>query len=123
MKILGVIFQQNGLFTKHVKSLLAQAQSLLYLLKDLRHNQMAMDEVNRLFEAVILSQIRYGISVYGCDDGALRKVDKFLGKCYDKRYCKDRFCAYGLLEKEDRRLLQQVMSNETHPLHQYIMSH
>ncbi|MEL7309567.1 MAG: reverse transcriptase domain-containing protein, partial [Pseudomonadota bacterium] len=123
IKILGVTFQKNGLFAKHVKNVLAHARSLLYLLKDMHHHQMPINEVNRLFESVILSRIRYAISVYGCDDAALRKVDRFLEKCRDKNYCSERFSAYEILEKEDRRLLQQVMNNENHPLRPYILSH
>ena len=62
----------------------------------MHHHQMPMNEVNRLFEAVILARIRYGISVYGCDEGALRKVDKFLEKCCDKKYCNQRSSVYDI---------------------------
>ena len=123
LKILGVTFQHNGLFTNHVKKLLAHVRSLLYMIKDLHHHQMPLNEVNRLFESIILSRIRYAISVYGCDDAALRKIDTFLQKCYDKKYCKERVSVYTMLENEDRRLLNQILSNQQHPLRPYIIKH
>lgn len=123
MKILGVTFQTNGLFSSHVRSLLAHARSLLYLLKDLHHHRMPTDEVNRLFESVILSRIRYGLSVYGCDEGALRKVDSFLEKCHQKKYYLRRRSIYEILAEEDQRLLCKILDNKQHPLRPYILSH
>ena len=122
IKILGITFQKNGLFTKHVKNLLAHARSLIYLLKDMYHHQMSLAEVNRLFESVILSRIRYGISVYGCDANALRKIDSFLEKCHRRKYCLKRISIHEMLLEEDRRLLSKILDNEKHPLRPYLLS-
>ena len=123
IKILGLTFQKNGLFKKHVKNLLAHARSLLYLLKDMHHHCMPIDEVNRLFESVILSRVKYAISVYGCDEGALRKIDSFLHKCYLKQYSKQRINIHDILYQKDQRLLSKIMQNQQHPLRPYILSH
>ena len=123
LRILGIIFQKNALFTKHVKVLLSHLRALLYLLKDLHLRQVPTLEVNRLFEALILSRIRYGISVYGCDPGAIKKVDTFLEKCYNKHYSSARIHAENLLKEEDNRHLQNILTNARHPLRPYILSH
>ena len=123
LRILGITFQKNALFSKHVKALLSHLRSLLYLLKDLHLRQVPMYEVNRLFEALILSRIRYGISVYGCDRGALKKVDTFLEKCYAKHYSSTRIHAENLLKEEDQRLLHNILTNSLHPLRPYLLSH
>jgi len=123
LRILGITFQRNFLFSKHAKALLSHLRSLLYLLKDLHLRHIPIHEINRLFESVILSRIRYGISVYGGDLGALKKVDAFLEKCYNKHYSSKRIFAQDLLQEEDKRLLQNIITNRCHPLRPYILSH
>ena len=120
--ILGITFQKNGLFSRHVKNLLTHLRSLLYLLKDLHLRQIPLQEVNRLFEAVVLSRIRYGISVYGCDQRALKKIDTFFEKCYNKRFSAARLNVYDILKQEDQRALSNILTNSQHPLHKYILS-
>ena len=123
LRILGITFQKNALFSKHVKALLSHSRSLLYLLKDLHLRQVPIPEVDRLFEALILSRIRYGISVYGCDRGAIKKVDTFLEKCHSKHYTSKRICADDVLKEEDQRLLNNIMMNSRHPLRPYLLTH
>lgn len=123
LRILGITFQKNVRFSKHVKTLLSHLRSLLYLLKDLKLRQVPICEVNRLFEALILSRIRYGISVYGCDREAIKKVDTFLEKCYNKHYSSSRVYAENVLKEEDQRLLQSILTNLRHPLRPYLISH
>jgi hypothetical protein len=122
IKILGITFQRNCLFSKHVKNLLSHVRSLLYLLKDLYLHCIPLHEINRVFEAVIISRITYGISVYGCDKKALKKIDTFLEKCYLKRYSCKKFDIYVILEREDKRLLENVLKNTAHPLRPYLLS-
>jgi hypothetical protein len=123
IKLLGITFQKNCLFSKHVDGLIAQCKSLLYLLKDLRLHCVPVHDMNRLFDAVILSRIRYGISVYGCDRRAIQKVDKFLQKCHSKNFISNPIDIHELLKKEDTRLLQKIVSSVNHPLRAYLLSH
>ena len=123
LRILGITFQRNCLFSKHIKTLLAHVRSLLYLLRDLHLHKVPINEINRLFEAVVLTRIRYGISVYGCDLKALKKVDDFLRKCFEKRFSAKLVRVAEILEAEDRRLLDNILANDRHPLRAYILSH
>ena len=122
IKILGVIFQSNCLFTQHTVKLLSHLRSLLYLLKDLRLKNVPLKDVSQIFDALIISKIRYAISVYGSDVNALRKVDTFLEKCYVKKYCTTRVFVHDILKEEDHRLRENILCNPRHPLHSVLHS-
>ena len=123
IKLLGIVFQKNCLFTKHVKCLISHCKSLLYLLKDLRIHKVPIQDVEKLFNAVILSRIRYGISVYGCDQRALHKVDIFLQKCYSRNLISKPISVQDLLKAEDTRILHNILNSPNHPLRAYILTH
>ena len=67
-KILGITFQSDTSFRKHCHRLVSHLRRLLYILKDLKINGIPTDNVNMIFESLILSRVRYGLSVYGADD-------------------------------------------------------
>lgn len=114
--ILGITFQKNCLFSKHVKSLITKLKRLLYVIRDLKIARTKSADIDTVFKAIIVSRIRYGISVYGSDPQTIAKLDAFLKKCYDKRYCTQHISASEILRSEDRRILHNILSNPCHPL-------
>lgn len=123
IKILGITFQSDCSFTKHCKYLLSGLRSLMFLFKDLNLQGVSTDDKHKVFETLVVSRIRYGLSVYGSDESTLRKVDNFLERCFEKRISKKRIFVYDLLKEEDHRNLMNILKNKKHPLHQYITSH
>jgi hypothetical protein len=122
-KILGVTFQEDCSFRIHCRRLLSELRSSLYLFKDLKANGTSVADLHQVFQSLIISRIRYGISVYGSDSYSLLLIDKFLRKCHEKRYCEFPFDAQHLLREEDERNLTNILLNPRHPLHEYIVSH
>ena len=123
IKILGVIFQADCSFSMHCKSLLSCLRSLMCMFKDLQLQNVPIEDKQKVFEALVVSRIRYGLSIYGSDTSALKKVDSFLERCYEKRICKNRISIYDLLKEEDHRNLMNILHNTKHPLHHYITKH
>ena len=123
LNLLGITFQRNCLFTKHVEGLIAQCKSLLYLIKDLHLHGASLRDKDKLFNAVILAKIRYGLPVYGCDQRAVEKLDKFLEKCKQRNFTSYSTNIQDLLKKEDKRLLHNIMNNNQHPLRAYLLTH
>jgi hypothetical protein len=122
LKILGVTFQTNCRFTQHTKKLLSHLRSLLYLFKDLRLKQVSPKNINKIFDALIVSRIRYAISVYACDNNALKKIDAFLEKCYIKKYSTTRISIHDILNEEDQRLMTNILCNPRHPLRPVLLT-
>ena len=85
-----------------------------------KKNKRKQNEIEIVFNSIIISRIRYGISTYGSDTRALAKIDKFLEKCFEKRYCTKRHNAYNILHEEDSRLAINIVTNPNHPLHTYL---
>jgi len=122
MKILGVIFQSNCSFQKHCRRLLCDLRRLLYIMKDLKLNGVPIDNIHLIFESLIISRVRYGLSVYGSDSISLRKIDRFLERCYEKNFCKSPFNISTLRQEEDLRNLRRIKSHVNHPLNDYLTS-
>ena len=121
-RILGIQFQSNLLFTEHCKILIRHLKRTLYVIRDLKINQMASKEIDIIFNSLIVSKVRYGLSVYGSDQKALRKLDKFFEKCCERGYSSGKFDVYELLKNEDNRILNSIRSNPCHPLIPFLNS-
>ena len=122
-RILGVIFQSDCSFRKHCDSLLSVLKSTLFLFNDLKIHGTPASDIYHVFEALVISRIRYGLSVYGSDTSSLCRIDKFLERCHRKDLTKDRINVKDLLRQEDERNLTNILLNKRHPLHNYITSH
>ena len=121
-KILGVIFQSDCSFRKHCTKLLSELRSLSFLLKDLQLHHVSLNDIQAVFESIMISKVRYGLSIYGSDRYSLQKINKFLNRCYEKRFCKIRYDVFELLHQEDQRNLKKILENANHPLYLYLTS-
>ena len=121
--VLGVLFQEDCSFRGHCRRLLSVLRSTLYLLKDMKLKNASIEDIHLVFESLILSRIRYCLSVYGSDTASMKKIDKFLQKCFEKKFCASRFDIFHLLQVEDQRNLANIRRNPQHPLYDYLTSH
>jgi len=121
--ILGVIFQSDCSFRRHCKRLLSALRSMMFLFKDLSLQNVNVEDKHKVFEALVVSRIRYGLSVYGSDANSLKKIDDFLARCYIRQISKNRISVYDLLREEDQRNMTNILYNSKHPLHEYLIRH
>ena len=115
--ILGITFQENCLFSQHCKALIAKLKSTLYIIRDLKIHCIQPYITDKMFQALIISRIRYGLSVYGVDTASLSKIDRFLDSCHRHGYCTQPYNIYTLLQEEDKRLTNNILKNHRHPLY------
>lgn len=118
--ILGITFQQDLKFTHHTTKLLANLKRQLYVLRDLKHAHASTSDIDTVFQAIIISRIRYGLPVYGSDKYSLTRIDEFLKRCFDKGWSSKRHNIYELLAAEDQRMVESILSRPNHPLHEYL---
>ena len=121
-KVLGIHFDSNCYFDTHGKHLIGNLKRVLYVIKDLQLDRFRSQDIDRVFDALVLSRVRYGISVYGSDWRTIKKVDTFLTKCFQKGYTSKLQTAEALLQTEDKRLLKNILSNPLHPLLPFLTS-
>jgi hypothetical protein len=121
VNILGITFQQDCSFRLHRKKLIASLRSLLYIIRDLKLKQKTEKEIDTVFNALIISKIRYGISTYGSDTKTIDKISTFLQRCHDKGFSPHKYDANQIMEQEDKRLIHNILKNTKHPLHNYLI--
>ena len=114
--VLGLNFQQDCRFDKHVKSKLGKANKCLYVISRIFAgcNQF---EVDYLFKTIVLPNVTYVLVVYGASEPELTTVQDFLDRCYKRRYISARLNIRALLEKQDRKLFSKMFKLSIHPLH------
>ena len=79
LKLLGIIFQENPCcWDLHVDKLIAKASSRLYILRVCKFYGYSQDQLNKLFDSLILSLFAYGQEVWGsASKKYLDRIDNF----------------------------------------------
>ena len=106
LPILGVTFQENGKYSKHIHAKLIKANKGLLVLRSLRKEGFSRGEVDHLFSALVLPNFTYGLPVYGAVDSDLTVIQDFLDRCFKRKYTSKRMDIQELLEKTDKKLFK-----------------
>ena len=73
------------------------------------------DEIDHLFNSIVIPKLLYGLSVYAASVSELTVTQRFLKRCYKRRYTSVNYNIYELLAKSDRRLFYNLKRDD-HPL-------
>ena len=117
LRMLGLTLQQSLRYTKHVKVKLYEANQCLYILRALLKEGYTQDAIDHLFKAIILPKFMYALPVYGASSSDVNLVQRFLARCYKRRYISECIDINEILEKIDRKLFKKIKENVTSPLH------
>ena len=89
LSILGVTFQQNCKYSSHVRAKVIKANKSLcpslFVLGSLRKEGMSQDEVDHLFNAIVLPNFSYALPVYGASGFRPFCNTKFFRPVYEKK--------------------------------------
>ena len=77
LSILGVTFQQNYKYSSHVRAKVIKANKSLFVLGSLRKEGMSQEEVDHLFNAIVLPNFSYALPAYGASDSDLSVIKNF----------------------------------------------
>ena len=120
LTVLGLNFQQDCRFDKHVKSKLGKANKCLYVIRSLRKEGCNQFEVDYLFKTIVLPNVTYALVVYGTSEPELTTVQDFLDRYYKRRYISARLNIRALLEKQDRKLFSKIFKLSINPLRKQV---
>ena len=115
ISLLGVTIQGNCKFGLHVKAKFHEANKCLFVIRSLRKEGYTQDEIDHLFNSIVIPKLLYGLSVYGASVSDLTVIQRFLKRCYKRRCTSINYNIYDLLEKSDRRLFYNL-KHDDHPL-------
>ena len=89
------------------------------MIRSLRKEGYTQEEIDHLFDMIVLPKLLYGLSVYAASSSDLAVVQDFLNR-RNKRHCTTvRFNISELLEKSDRRIFSKI-KDENHTLNPLI---
>ena len=88
----------------------------LFVLRNLRQEGFNQKEIDRLLYSLVLPKITYNLSVYGSSPTELNTVQRFLTRCFKRKYCFTQLCIYNLLEKSDKIIFQKFRKLPNRPL-------
>ena len=78
LKLLGITFQNNSRSTVHIKNKSLEANKCIFVIRSLKKEGYCQDDIDHLFNVIVLPKLTYGLSVYKSD---LTTVQKFLCRC------------------------------------------
>ena len=77
-------------------------------------------ELDHLFRSIVLSKFTYTLPVYGASLSDLNIVQRFLTRCYKRRYTMEKLDIFYILDRYDRRLHAKIVHNSLHLLYPLI---
>ena len=64
-----------------------------------------------MFKAIVLPKVLYGLSVYGASGADLRLIQRFLTRCFKRRFFSRKLDVSTLLAKQDYSIYNQSILN------------
>ena len=77
----------------------------------LRKEGYSQNEIDYLFQALVMPNITYGLSVYGASNAELRSVQQFLDRCKKRGYTSKPIDVKLLLNEQDKRIFNIRLGN------------
>ena len=84
-----------------------KANKSLLVLGSLRKKGMSQEEVDHLFNAIVLPNFSHALPVYGASDSDLSVIQNFLDRCMKRKFMSKNVNIRDLLEKADKTLYKK----------------
>ena len=120
LSILGVTFQQNCKYSSHVRAKVIKVNKSLFVLGSLCKEGMSHEEVDHLFNAIVLPNFSYALLVYGASDSDLSVIQNFLHQCMKRKFTSKNVNIRDLLEKADKALYKKRLNDPECPFFQFL---
>ena len=95
--------------------MLSKASSHLYILRVCRFYGYPKEQLDLLFQSLIISVFTYAIEVWGCCyyDKYLKRIDKLFARAFKSGYCLKKYSICDILTTRDSKLWNKITSNTT----------
>ena len=114
--VVGVTFQSNFRFGRHVKNKLIKANKCVNIPRTLRKEGYNESETTHLFKTLVLPNFLYMLAVYGASESDLSTVQGFLDRCFKVQFCSNHINVHNLLKTQDRKIFKKLSYTVNHPL-------
>ena len=107
LKLLGVTLEQVLVnWDIHIDYLLSKASSRLHIIRICKYHGYSIENLDLLFQSLILSVFTYPIEVWLCSfySKYLSRIDKLFARCYKLGYCLKQHSILNIRRNRDMRL-------------------
>ena len=94
--------------SSHMRAKVIKANKSLFVLGSLCKEGMSQEEVDHLFNAIVLPNFSYALPVYGASDSDLSVIQNFLDRCMKRKFMSKNVNIRDLLEKADKTLQKKI---------------
>lgn len=119
LKLLGVTFQEDVTnWDIHIDNMLSKASSRMYILRVCKSYGYSKDQLNNLFNSLVMSVFLYGIEVWGAayQRKYLDRIDRFLKRAHRFGFVTKKTTILDLIKDRDSKLFKNVIRDD-HILH------
>ena len=119
LKLLGVTFQEDVTnWDIHIDNMLSKASSRIYILRVCKSYGYSKDQLNNLFNSLVMSVFLYGIEVWGAayQRKYLDRIDRFLKRAHRFGFVTKKTTILDLIKDRDSKLFKNVIRDD-HILH------
>ena len=81
---------------------------------------MSQEEADHVFNAIVLPNFSYALSVYGASDSDLSVIQNFLDRCMKRNYMSKNVNIRDSLERADKTLYKKRSNNPACPFFQFL---
>ena len=123
LKLLGVLFQNNPCnWDMDFKYILKKASSQLHILRACKFYGYAIDDLNLLFNSLIMPTLCFTIEVGSCayKNKYLEQVNSFLCHAYRFGYTSHLIDMNDVIKEQDNKLWNKIVSNLVNTLNELL---
>lgn len=122
-KLLGVVFSDSFHFDSHVNYILKICSQRSYLMRKLRDQGLSPNQLNIVFDAIILSRITYGVCAWSgfLSVELIGRIDAFFRRMFRYGFCK-RIITFRDVSDNCDNTLFNTMLNSHSCIHQLLPS-
>ena len=123
LKLLGVTFQEYVTnWDIHIDNMLSKASSRMFILRVCKSYGYSKDQLNNLFNSLVMSVFLYGIEVWGAayQRKYLDRIDRFLKRAHRFGFVTKKTTILDLIKDRDSKLFKNVIRDD-HILHDLLL--
>ena len=114
LKLPGVTSKADPMkWDTHIDHVLSKASSWLYILRICKFYGYPKEQLDLLFQSLIISVFTYAIEVWGCCyyDKYLKRIQKLFTRDFKSGYCLKKYSICDILTTRDSKLCNKITPN------------
>ena len=122
LKILGITLENvPDKWDIHFEEMIGRAAGRMYILRACKYYGMSINQLNLLFNSLIMSLFIYGVELWGDTyNRYINQIEKFISRAYRNGYLAEKFNFSEVISDRDRKLWMKIINNKDNALQELL---